>query len=220
MAPSQDGSTKEAWMKAINSTSRRSIVAALGAGSLGLALSPTGTSARNANAAQEASLAEHPLVGVWLVMVALPSAPDAPVAVTSIYTADGIVAHAFPATDTGPQGVTHKSAAIGTWEQVDERTGHFTTVQVLSTADGAFSGTITLAGYPQVSDDGQTFHDENPEGLVVIRDATNAILSEIPGGSAQPVRGYRMAPGSVTFPEPGSQAAAASIPTGVGPSEF
>jgi hypothetical protein len=190
--------------------SRRAAVAGIGVGGLGLALSALPTSAVEAEVAYRVTtLAEHPLTGVWLVMVPTPTAPDTTIAVTSVYSADGSVIHSFPVTEAGPDGVRYRGAAIGTWEAVDERTGHFTTVQVLSHADGAFIGTLTLDGHPTVSEDGQTFEDRGTANLVTIRDASNAIVVEIPG-SRQPARGYRMAPGNPGFPDAPTQA----TPTG------
>lgn len=194
-------------METSRKVSRRATVAGIGAGGIGLALSTRLAGAAKTEVPyQIRALAEHPLTGVWLVMVNLPSAPDTTVVVTSIYHANGSVIHAFPTTEGGPDGVRFKGAAIGTWEAADERTGHFTTVQVLSDADGAFLGTLTLDGHPTVSEDGQSFEDQGTANLVTIRDATNAIVAEIAGGSPQPARGYRMAPGNPGFPEGASEA--------------
>ncbi len=151
-------------------------------------------------AAQSTTLANHPLVGAWVVMLTLATSPEAPVVVTSIYTADGFVFHSFPLAESGERGVTLKATAMGVWEPVDDRTGHFTTVQILTNAEGAFTGTLTLDGYPQVSEDGATFEDANPDDHATVRNASNAVVADIPGGSPQPVRGYRMTPGNVMFP--------------------
>jgi hypothetical protein len=181
--------------------SRRNAIAGLAtaSGTLALTAVPGAT-------AQSAALADHPLVGAWVVSITLASSPDAPVVVTSVYTADGFVSHSFPPAEAGERGVTQKATAMGVWEAVDDRTGHFTTVQVLASADGAFAGTLTLDGHPQVNEDGVTFVDASPDNHATIRNASNEVIAEIPGGSPQPVRGYRIMPGNVTFPMPGDGA--------------
>jgi hypothetical protein len=135
-------------------------------------------------------------------MLTLPTSPDTPVVVTSVYTADGFVYHTYPVAEAGQRGITVKGTALGVWEAVDDRTGHFTTVQVLASADGTFAGTLTLDGHPQVSGDGTTFEDVNPDDHATIRNAANDVVADIPGASPQPVRGFRMTPGNVPFPAP------------------
>jgi hypothetical protein len=197
-------------METSRKVSRRAAVAGIGAAGLGLAVAARPADAVEAEVPyQIMSLADHPLVGVWLVMVPTPTSPDTTFAVTSVYGADGSVIHSFPVTEAGPDGVRFRGAAIGTWEAVDERTGHFTTVQALSDADGAFIGTLTLDGHPTVSEDGQTFEDRGTANLVTIRDESDAIVAEIPG-NPQPARGYRMSPGNPGFPDGPPQA----TPTG------
>lgn len=60
---------------------------------------------------------------------------------------------------------------------------------------------MTIDGYPAVNDDGQTFTDQSPDALITIRDALNAIVTTVPGGSPNPVLGIRMTPGNSGFPE-------------------
>ncbi len=177
------------------SVSRRTALAGLGAGGLGLAFA-----SRSAGASAMA-LADHPLAGVWMAMVTLPTAPDVPVAVPGVYGADGSVLLAFPPSQVGPMGVQLKSVMIGAWEAVDERSGHFTAVQMLSDVDGAYLGSMTIDGYPAVSEDGQTFEDQSPDALITIRDAANAIVATVEGGSPNPVLGIRMGAGNPGFPE-------------------
>ncbi|MGI8963657.1 MAG: hypothetical protein ACR2GI_04060 [Thermomicrobiales bacterium] len=179
--------------------SRRTALAGLGGGGLGLAFAShlTGATASSHSAA----LADHPLTGVWMAIVTLPTAPGVPIAVPSIYTADGSVLLAFPPSEAGPQGVVLKSAAVGVWEALDERTGYFTAVLMRSDVDGSYLGSVTIEGRPSVSEDGQTFEDGNPENVTTIRDASNAVVAAIPGGSPEPVRGIRMGPGNPGFPE-------------------
>lgn len=186
------------------STSRRSMLAALGIGGLGLALASQVTGAKRPSASQE--LGDHPIVGSWLVMVAPPPTPDIMVPVTSVFFPDGTHISSFLAVEAGPMGPRHRGLAIGVWEVVDERTVHQTVIQTLTTPDGTFAGTVTISGFPQVSDDGLTFVDDNPDALTVVRDATHAIVREIPGGSPKPVLGYRITSDGAAFPEPATQA--------------
>lgn len=92
------------------SVSRRAALAGLGAGGLGVAL---GSRLAGASAGEQAGpLADHPLAGIWMAMVTLPSAPDVAVAVPSIYGADGFVLLAFPPSQVGPNGVQFKSVSL------------------------------------------------------------------------------------------------------------
>ena len=93
---------------------------------------------------------------------------------------------------------------MGTWEADSDRRGHFTATQLLSDASGAFLGSVTVDGYPEVSEDGQTFVDDGSKVMVTIRDATGAVVQQIPGAGAPPVTGIRMAPGAPGFPEGGA----------------
>jgi hypothetical protein len=196
-------------MSDARSISRRTAIAGLASAGAAATLSARAVATPQAGA-QAASLADHPLVGAWLVALTLPTSPGKPVVVTSIYTADGFVFHSYPVAEAGQHGVTMKGTSLGTWEAVDDRTGHFTSVQVLATADGAFAGTLTLDGHPQVSEDGATFEDVNPEDHATIRNAANEVVADIPGASPQPVRGYRMTPGNVPFPAPATATPVAS----------
>jgi hypothetical protein len=190
--------------------SRRTALAGLGVGGLGLAFAAT---ARRTAAQDTASgaTAGHPLVGVWLAMV--PVTPGAPlVPISSIYTADGQIVTAWPVTQAGAQGVTFASSVVGTWEGTGARSAHFTAVQVLSDATGAFTGTVTIDGYPTVSEDGLSFTDDAPESKLTVRDPTGTIVMVIGGdGSFPPVTATRMGVGSPGFPTgtpvPGTPAA-------------
>jgi hypothetical protein len=161
--------------------------------------------------ATEPSLAEHPLTGTWLAM-ANPPLPDSPqVAAPSYFGADGSVLLMFPLTQAGPQGVQFNSAYVGTWEADGERRGHFTAVQLLSDANGTFLGSVTVDGYPVVSEDGRTFIDDGSKVTVTIRDPGGAIVQQFPGAGGRPVTGIRMSPGSPGFPEPSPAAASPAL---------
>ena len=169
-------------------------------------------------AAQDAdgSLADHPLTGTWLAMANPPLPEDPQVAAPSYFGADGSVLLMFPLTQAGPQGVQFNSAGVGTWEADGERRGHFTVVQSFSDAEGTYMGTLTIDGYPVVSEDGQTFVDDGSLVMVTIRDAAGAIVDQFPGGTDRPITAIRMAPGAPGFPEsspvPASPAAASPSP--------
>ena len=151
----------------------------------------------NVTTAQVASLAGHPNVGAWLV--ATPIGPG-----MAAFFADGTVVHGVPATQAGPEGVTFVSSEIGVWEGLGERGAHFTAVQLLSDANGVFTGTVTIDAYHTVSEDGQTFVSDDRTS-VTIRDAQNNIIDVIKGGP--PAIGTRMAVGAPGFPEPDPAAA-------------
>jgi hypothetical protein len=145
-------------------------------------------------AAQEApdDFTGHAWVGTWMATTPGGLAPG-------YFAADGSVVMGLQATQAGPMGVAFVSSEIGRWEPVDERTAHFTAVQILSDADGKFIGTITIDGYPVVSEDGQSFIDDGSQGSVTIRDAAHQVVETMT--EPPTVTGVRMAVGSPGFPE-------------------
>ena len=181
--------------------SRRTSLAGLG-GSLGLTL----TSCRHTSAQEGAGdLAGHPIVGVW--MVTTPTGPA-----LAVFSADGTNIQGVPTAQAGPGGVTFTGAQVGTWEPIDERRVHFTGVQLLTDATGAFVGSVTIDGHPQVREDGQRIVDDAPETTITIRDAAHnvvEIITPYPGGP--PATGVRMGVGAPGFPE---GTPAAGTPTG------
>ena len=177
--------------------SRRAALAGLGAGSLGAALALAGRPA----AAQGTDLAGHPLAGAWLAMANPPLPGDPPFAVPSFFNADGTVVLLFPPVAAGPNGPQFQAAVGGTWEADGGRTGHFTAVQALADADGAYLGTVTIDGHPEVSEDGEGFVDADPRSTVTIRDAAGAVVQQVPAITDRPVTARRMAPGRPGFPE-------------------
>ncbi len=179
--------------------SRRAAIAGFGASGLGIALASTigTTSALDT----PADLASHLLTGTWLAM-GNPASPDNPqYPVPSYFGADGSVLLAFPLADVRPNGVTLQSAGMGVWEPYDDQRGHFTVTRTLTGLDGTQLGSITIDGYPLVSDDGQTFIDDGSLVSVTIRDASGAITRVVPPGTpSRPVTGIRMGVGSPGFP--------------------
>jgi hypothetical protein len=153
--------------------------------------------------AQQADLAAHPMAGTWLVR-ANPLLPDDPQIVNvALFGADGTVLLLFPTTQRGPQGVVFTSPHVGVWEPDGERRAHFTATQILTGADGAQLGTVTVDGYPEASEDGQAFADDGSRVTVTIRDATGVIVDQVvPTGqpAGRPVTGVRMGVGQSGFP--------------------
>lgn len=152
--------------------SRRTAVAGLGAGGLGLALG-----ARSARAAAQdatpGSLAGHPLVGTWAVMV-----PGAVVPV--IFGPDGSVVAAFPPNYVDPAlGLAFHGPALGRWEATGERSGHFTVIQALSDASGAYVGTFQYEANPEVNADGRTLVNTKPQRIIARDAANNVTLDQV-----------------------------------------
>lgn len=178
------------------SVTRRTALAGIGAGGLGVALATRHTHV----SAQGATLADHPLAGTWLAIVNPPS-PDAPqFAAPSLFTADGQVLLSWPPIQAGPAGVEYVSSYVGTWEAYDDRTGHFTAVQVIADASGTVTGSVTVDGHPMVSEDGQTFIDDGSLNTVTIRDAAGTVVLVVPDAAAgRPVTGTRMGVGQSGF---------------------
>jgi hypothetical protein len=128
----------------------------------------------------------HPNVGVWMI--------DSPIGrAIAVYSDDGSVVTALPATQAGPQGVSFSSTQVGTWEPTGERSTHLTVVQLLSDEAGAFVGTVTVDAYQTVSADGLSFTSGDGSS-VTIRDAANSVVDVLT--SFPPARGVRMGVGS------------------------
>jgi hypothetical protein len=173
-----------------SSLSRRAALGGVGAAAAALSLGNLDRAA-----AQEATpdaMADHPIVGAWMVTTA--AGPS-----MAVFFADGIIIQGPPASQAGPFGVSFVSPQVGTWEPTGPRSVHFTGVQFHSDATGTLVGTVTIDGYPTVSEDGQTLLDDNPESGPTIRDATGNVINELRGGP--PVTGVRMGVGSPGFPE-------------------
>jgi len=184
--------------------SRRTTLAGLGAGGLGLALATRGHRA----AAQEATpdaLATHPIVGVWNAMT--PGGPS-----LATFLADGSATFANPPTAMdSTRGVVYLSPSVGTCEPTGPRGIHFTASLVITDANGAHVGYETNDAYPVVSEDGQTLLDDQSQGQVTIRDAAGATVQAFATAGAPPVTGTRMGVGAPGFPPEGEPTA--STPT-------
>jgi hypothetical protein len=171
--------------------SRRTALAGLGAGGLGLALTATPRLVAAQDTAAE--MAKHPILGVWNVTT--PNGPN-----VASFFADGTAVTALPTTSAGPQGVQFVSALVGTWEPISARGIHFTAVLLQSDANGTYTGSVTIDGHPVVSEDGQTLVDDAPETTVTIRDAAGTIVAVIPGTPTVHATAIRMGVGAPGFP--------------------
>ena len=148
-------------------------------------------------------MANHPIVGAWLVMD-----PSDPLnARRAIFAADGTLTVAYVPSYTDPQGgVVLQGTAIGVWEPSGERSGHLTYVQAISDLHGTYLGTVTRDAYPEVSEDGRSFFDDGTQVHITFRDAANTIVDEAKGGggteaAARQVHAIRMQVGNPGFPE-------------------
>lgn len=187
------------------SYTRRTAFAGLGAGGLSIALAgrmaATPPNRDQGTAGGAFSLESHPLNGLWLAMVELPSNPGVTMAVPSIYNAGGFVMLSFPVTEVRGNGIHLKGTAIGTWQAIDDHAAHFTVVQVLSDAEGGYQGSLTIDGYPSVDEHGSLFQCDSEHEVLTIRDANNVVVSVEQGLSGMSMLGYRMTPGHAGFPE-------------------
>lgn len=180
------------------SLTRRTALAGLSAGSLGVAL---GT--QRSRAAQAMSTADHPLMGMWLAM-ANPArrGVDRQFPAPSLFAADGTVILGFVPAEIGMEGdIQYTGSPMGVWEPYDEQTGHFTVVQVLADKTGALVGSVTIDGHPKVSEDGMSFIDDGSLVTVTIRDPTGKVVTVVPPGTdSPPVTAIKMRVGNPGFP--------------------
>ena len=156
--------------------------------------------------AQEATpsgMANHPIVGAWLVMD--PGNP--PNARPAIFAADGTLTIGYVPTGylQPERGVVVQGTAIGVWEPTGERSVHLTYVQALSDLNGTYLGTLTRDAYPEVSEDGQSFRDDGTQVHITFRDADNTIVNGADGDAAEvatrQVHAFRMQAGNPGFPD-------------------
>ena len=171
--------------------SRRSAFTGLAAGGLGLAISRRGIAA--SNLAQQTEPSSHPIVGTWLVR----SASGLGLATFSM---DGSFILGASTSRMGSEGVEFTSAMMGRWESAGQRSAHYNAIQMVSDADGTYTGTITMNGYAVVSADGLSLLDNAPETAIITRDASDQLVSVVGGnGGAPPMIGRRIGPDSGIF---------------------
>ncbi|MDQ3224569.1 MAG: hypothetical protein M3Q75_14035 [Gemmatimonadota bacterium] len=179
---------------------RRSVLLSAVSGALTGALAASRTT--TAQEATPSAMANHPIVGAWLVMN-----PSDPLnARPAIFAADGTMTVGYvPSSIDAERGVVLQGTAIGVWEPSGERRVHLTYVQALSDLDGTYLGTRTRDAYPEVSEDGQSFRDDGTQVHITFRDAANTIVNEASGGGAEAatrqVHAIRMRVGNPGFIE-------------------
>jgi len=171
--------------------SRRTAMAGIATTGLGLALAARGRTVSAHEASPEA-MASHPAVGSWNCMT-----PGGPA--IGICLPDGTNLIVVPATAAGPNGVEFVSLQAGRWEPVSDRGIHFTSTQYHSDANGKYIGSVTVDGYPVISDDGKSLLDDQSQAVVTIRDANGAVVQQIPGAGSPPVTGTKMEVGAPNF---------------------
>ena len=185
-----------------SSVSRRTALAGLGAGGLGVALAATTRHAAAQDAATER--AAHPLVGTWMTGT---SPADFAVA---HWDADGNMTNNGLFALPGPDGsVIHSNPFAGVWEPDGDHGIHITMMALTYDAAGAVTGTITVDGYPVATEDGNSFWDDGTRAVVTLRDATGAVIQEI--ATVPAVAGVRMMPG-----KPGNDELLAMLAAGPG----
>jgi hypothetical protein len=175
--------------------SRRAALAGLGAGGLAVALGATGHPAAAQDAPTDA--ASHPIVGAWLVS---PRSPNGGFESIS-FGADGTVIQGWTVSAADQQGVTFSGSGLGVWEPVDARTVAFTAVTALSDVAGTNLGTLTVDGYIEVAEDGQTWIDDQSSSGVTIRDKEGAVVLTIADPTLPPVTATRIRVRASGFPE-------------------
>jgi hypothetical protein len=174
--------------------SRRSALAGLGAGGLGLAALTVSSPA----SAQDASadMANHPLVGIWLAG----RAPN-DIAVTH-WGPDGSMTTNLATVAVGPDGkITYSDPPMGSWVPTGDRQIHFIFTTRTYDATGALTGYFTVEGNPVASEDGMEFWDDALKATVTIRDPNGVVVQSIGDGSVPPIGGVRLIPGKSGYDE-------------------
>ena len=175
--------------------SRRTALAGLGAGGVGVALAAT---TRHAGAQDSAAeMASHPLVGTWL-------AGRAPNDISVAHWGpDGNMSTNLPTVGVGADGaITPSDPAMGSWVPVSARGIHFIFTNRTYDATGALTGTFTVEGHPVASEDGMSFWDDAVKATVTIRDANGVVTQSFGGdGSVPPIGGVRLVPGQSGYDE-------------------
>ena len=191
--------------RATSSLTRRSALAGLGAGSIGMAL------AKPASAA--IPTAGHPAVGTWLLMGPGTSATPTILMLTAdgLAVSCGMVNHiksaaispagypggAMGAAAHGP--VVFSSPSMGFWEATSDRELHVALTAIETDGDGGFTGTTTIESFPVLGEDGMSFTDDGLRTSATARDATFSVVAATTGGP-QALTAHRLAAGAAGFP--------------------
>jgi hypothetical protein len=136
--------------------SRRTALAGLGAGGLGVAVT-TAVRPAAAQDASPASMAGHPIVGTWIIVRDVTNTTEPPVVV--VFTADGSFIDAY-------QGAT------GVWEATGPNSAAFTLIP-FNGPPQATSGYAVVRGTWEIDDGGATMRGSanvtvlTPDGMVV-----------------------------------------------------
>ena len=110
-------------------------------------------------------MANHPIVGVWNVIDPGRPAP------AHFFPNGNVLMHAAGHAG-GPNGVTFiDQPRSGSGSRSTNATIHFTGVQIHTDADGNYTHSVTIDGYPVISEDGQTLLDDQSQSTITIRDA-------------------------------------------------
>lgn len=191
------------------SLSRRSALAGLGAGSIAAfvgAHAAAHTPLENRDIGADSggpsglTTANHRLTGHWLSMIGLPSNPDVTVAVPTFFSPDGTAVLVFPGTEAAARGIHIAGAAVGVWEIVDEQSGHFTAIQVLSNLNGEYVGTVEIDAFASLDEVEDKYACDSSRHSFVVRDHLNAVVSRHSASVTNPMRGQRMRAGFAGFP--------------------
>ena len=118
-----------------------------------------------------------------------------------LFGADGSVIQGWAASSMGQQGVSFSGSGLGIWAPIDERTIEFTAVTAMSDADGNSTGTLTVDGHLDISEDGNAWIDDNSASTVTIRDKAGAVIAAISDPTAPPVTATRIRLKAPGFPE-------------------
>jgi hypothetical protein len=226
-----------------SAVNRRTALAGLGAGSLGLALLANREPAladhmsRTGQEAAAASSAEHPAVGMWLLMN--PTSPPTPSIVmltpNGFAMSSGTVNHAEPADasanypdadklallSAAKSNVVFSSLSMGTWEAIGSHKLHVTLTSILTDAAGAFTGTTTVDTYPVLDEKGNSLTYDTAMTSTTVRDASLQEVLAVAGvaTTTEPQVAWRMGSGRSAFPEPKSSSRSDSMQQlgGLGP---
>ena len=163
-------------------------------------------------AAQDASPADHPIVGAWIV-----STPSGPA--IEVFHADGTYTAPFPVSGVPPSGLTYQSTQVGVWEPAGPQTARMSVVFLYSDTQGTFTGSFTYDGSQTVSEDGSSIMADDG-GTATVRDASGEVVMVLPADHGVVV-GTRMRVGSPGYPvgAPSTSGEPAAPPTaGASPS--
>ena len=138
--------------------SRRTAIAGLGAGGIGLGLARSGHSV-SAQDATPASMANHPLVGTWIILPRESDPGSTPS--VSVFTPDG----AF---------IDANGGLAGLWHPTGPNTADHTFVGIISAPD--FNGYVVVRGQIEVDQSGEHW-SQTYNAMTVSADGTVANVS-------------------------------------------